>query len=74
MAADVHIWWIGADAPDDALMELIRDRTASAFGVQARLYRHADRPTHAFYPRPRQPAGEKPVRALNAWRNQSSLA
>ena len=51
MAADVHIWWIGADAPDDHLMETVRARTAEAFGIQARLYRHADRPHHAFDPR-----------------------
>lgn len=51
MAADVHIWWIGADAPDDHLMETVRVRTAEAFGIQARLYRHADRPYHAFDPR-----------------------
>ena len=51
MAADVHIWWIGADAPDDVLMETIRGRLASAFGIQARVYRHPDRPNHAFDPR-----------------------
>ena len=51
MAADVHIWWIGADAADDRLMETIRDRTAAAFGIQARHYRHADRPHQAFDPR-----------------------
>jgi archaemetzincin len=51
MAADVHIWWIGADAPDDHLMETVRARTAEAFDIQARLYRHADRPHHAFDPR-----------------------
>jgi archaemetzincin len=51
MAADVHIWWIGADAPDDRLMEEIRGRTAAAFGVQTRLYRHPDRPNQAFDPR-----------------------
>jgi archaemetzincin len=51
MAADVHIWWIGADAADDRLLETIRERTAASFGVQARLYRHADRPNHAFDPR-----------------------
>ena len=51
MAADVHIWWIGADAADDRLMETIRERTGAAFGIQTRLYRHADRPHHAFEPR-----------------------
>jgi archaemetzincin len=51
MAADVLIWWIGADAPDDRLMESVRERTAAAFGIQVRVYRHADRPHHAFDPR-----------------------
>jgi archaemetzincin len=51
MAADVHIWWIGADAADERLMETIRARTAAAFGIQTRLYRHADRPHQAFDPR-----------------------
>lgn len=51
MAADVHIWWIGADAADDGLMEAVRARTAESFGVQARLYRHGDRPHQAFDPR-----------------------
>jgi archaemetzincin len=51
MAADVHIWWIGADAADDRLLETIRGCAAEAFGIEARLYRHADRPHHAFDPR-----------------------
>ncbi len=51
MAADVHIWWIGADAADDGLMESVRERTAAAFRIQARLYRHGDRPHQAFDPR-----------------------
>jgi archaemetzincin len=51
MAAEVHIWWIGADAPDDGLMEAVRARTAAAFGIQARLFRHPDRPHQAFDPR-----------------------
>ena len=51
MAVDVHIWWIGADAADDRLMDAIRERAATAFGIQARFYRHPDRPAHAFDPR-----------------------
>ena len=51
MAADVQIWWIGADAADERLMETVRERTAAAFGIQARLYRHGDRPHQAFDPR-----------------------
>jgi len=51
MAANAHIWWIGADAADDRLMETIRESITRVFRVQARLYRHPDRPTHAFDPR-----------------------
>ena len=51
MAADVHIWWIGADAADDRLMEAVRARTTEVFGIHVRLYRHVDRPHHAFDPR-----------------------
>ena len=51
MAADVHIWWIGADAADDRLMETVRAARPRPFGIHARPYRHADRPHHAFDPR-----------------------
>ena len=51
MAIDVHIWWIGADAADDRLLETVRDRTERLFRVPTRLYRHSDRPVHAFDPR-----------------------
>lgn len=45
---DVHLWWIGADAPDEAMLDAVRRRVALAFGTHARPYRHADRPLHAF--------------------------
>ena len=51
MPADVSLWWIGADAADDRLMEIVRDRTGAAFGLHARVFRHADRPYHAFDPK-----------------------
>ncbi len=51
MAADVHLWWIGADAADDTLMEEVRKAVERAFGLRARRYTHTDRPTHAFDPR-----------------------
>lgn len=46
--ADVHLWWIGADAVDDGLLEAVRRRVEGAFAIKARPYRHADRPDHAF--------------------------
>jgi len=51
MPADVSLWWIGADAADDRLMETIRGRTAATFGIQARVFHHAERPYHAFDPK-----------------------
>ena len=51
MAIDVHIWWIGADAADDRLLETVRGWTERVFRVHARPYRHADRATDAFDPR-----------------------
>jgi len=42
MAADVHIWDRRRTPADDYLMETVRARTAAAFGIQARLFRHAD--------------------------------
>jgi archaemetzincin len=51
MAIEVHIWWIGADAADDRLLASVRSWTERVFRVNARPYRHADRPTHAFDPR-----------------------
>lgn len=51
MAAEVSLWWIGANAPDDGMMEDVRRAVERAFWLRARRYVHADRPTHAFDPR-----------------------
>lgn len=51
MAIDVHIWWLGADAVDDRLIDSVQSWTEKVFRVHARPYRHADRPSHAFDPR-----------------------
>jgi archaemetzincin len=48
MLADVYIWWIGADAPDDRLLEAVRETVERVYRVRGRLYRHHDRPTQAF--------------------------
>jgi len=48
MVPDVHIWWIGADAPDDRLLDAVRRAVESVFRVRVRVDRHAERPTHAF--------------------------
>jgi len=51
MNAGVHIWWLGADAPDDRLLDTVRRAIQSAFGVTVRVDRQPDRPAHAFDPR-----------------------
>jgi archaemetzincin len=51
MSAEVSLWWIGADAADGALMDVLRRQVEAAFHLRARHYHHADRPTHAFDPR-----------------------
>ena len=48
MTPAVHVWWIGADAPDDRLLDDIRRGAEMVFRVPARASRHAERPTHAF--------------------------
>lgn len=48
MTADVHLWWIGADAADDDLLNEVRHTVERAFHVKARRYQHGDRPAHAF--------------------------
>ena len=51
MAIDVHLWWIGADAADDRLLDVVCGWAEQVFRVHARPYRHSDRPTHAFDPK-----------------------
>jgi archaemetzincin len=48
MATTVQVWWIGAHAADDALLEAVQRAVARVYRVQAVPYRHADRPTHAI--------------------------
>jgi len=51
MNADVHIWWLGADAPDERLLVTVRRAIHAVFGVTVRVDRQPDRPTHAFDPK-----------------------
>ena len=51
MAIEVHVWWVGADAADDRLLDTARSWIEKVFRVHARPYRHSDRPVHAFDPR-----------------------
>jgi archaemetzincin len=48
MTADVHLWWIGADAADDALLEGVRRQVEAVYHLRARRYSNPDRPVHAF--------------------------
>jgi archaemetzincin len=64
MAVDVHLWWIGADAADDAMLEDVRVHVERAFRVRSKRYHHADRPTHAFDPRRGQHSSTQILRWL----------
>lgn len=48
MTADVHLWWIGADAADDTMLETVRRQVEDVFHLRARRYTNPDRPVHAF--------------------------
>jgi archaemetzincin len=64
MIADVYLWWIGADAPDGPVLEQARRHVERAFGVTVRMFRGADRPTHAFDPRRGQHSSTQILRWL----------
>jgi len=64
MTADVHIWWIGADAAEDALLDEVRHHVERAFRLRSRRYHHPDRPTHAFDPRRGQHSSTQIIRWL----------
>jgi archaemetzincin len=64
MTADVHLWWIGADAADDALLEDVRRHVEAAYHLRARRYTNPDRPTHAFDPRRGQHSSTQILRWL----------
>jgi archaemetzincin len=51
MSTDVHIWWLGADAPEERLLDTIRHAIQKVYQVAVRVDRRPDRPTHAFDPR-----------------------
>lgn len=48
MSADVSVWWIGAGAAEEQLLEEVRIHIERAFRVKARGYHSADRPTETF--------------------------
>jgi len=64
MAADVHLWWIGADAPDNVLMEEMRRAVERVYRLRARRFAHPDRPTHAFDPKRGQHSSTEILRWL----------
>jgi archaemetzincin len=51
MNADVHIWWLGADAPDERLLDTAARAVKSVFRVSVRVDRRPERPTQAFDPK-----------------------
>lgn len=51
MNAGVHIWWLGADAPDERLLDAAARAIKSVFRVSVRVDRRPERPTQAFDPK-----------------------
>ena len=51
MSAGVRIWWLGADAPDEHLLDTVGRAIQAVFGMKARVERRPDRPTQAFDPK-----------------------
>jgi len=51
MNSGVQIWWLGADAPDDRLLDALQRAIQGGFRVPVRLDRRPERPTHTFDPR-----------------------
>ncbi len=64
MTADVHLWWIGADAPDVLVLDQARHNVERVFGVKVRPYRGVERPTHALDPRRGQHSSTEILRWL----------
>ena len=64
MAAEVFLWWIGADAPDDDLLDEVRRHVERVYRVKSRRYHNGDRPTHAFDPRRGQHSSTQILRWL----------
>ncbi len=48
MAAEVAVWWIGAEAVDEHLIEEVRVHIEGVFRLTARRYTSPDRPTGTF--------------------------
>jgi archaemetzincin len=48
MIPGVHIWWLGADAPDERLLDGVRSAIRDVFQLSAKIDRRPERPTHAF--------------------------
>jgi archaemetzincin len=66
MTADVHLWWIGADAPDVSLLDQVRYQLEIVYTVSTRFFRGPERPTHAFDPRRGQHSSTQILRWLVA--------
>jgi archaemetzincin len=64
MAADVYLWWIGADAPDVPMLDQARLHIERVFRVTARVFRGGERPTQAFDPRRGQHSSTQILRWL----------
>lgn len=49
-ASHIYFRWIGIEAADEAILEVLRIDTESVFGIPARIMQSSERPTHSFDP------------------------
>ena len=49
--AAIYVWWIGADAPDHALLDGVRAAVSRSYELPARLWHGEERPADTWDPR-----------------------
>jgi archaemetzincin len=52
--SSVYLWWIGAEAAPNELLEGVREHVAHVFGMTTRLWHSRERPPDAFDPKRNQ--------------------
>jgi archaemetzincin len=62
--SDIYLWWIGADAADDAMLREVRSHVEEAFARRVRVWRGPQRPVDAFDPRRQQHSSTRILRWL----------
>lgn len=60
----IYVWWIGADAADQTLLERVRTQLASTFELPTRVWHSDDRPADTWDPRRGQHSSTTTLRWL----------